>query len=86
LLFSGQKQEQDRKKPVATSSARGKKVMLRLATDVLLARNADDSRASLSKSPGDALAAMIDDTAAKLSDDELGRLEDAIRRARKEGR
>ena len=38
------------------------------------------------KSPGDALAALIDDTAEKLSDDDLDRLEEAIRRARKEGR
>jgi predicted transcriptional regulator len=35
-------------------------------------------------SPGDALAALIDDSAEKLSDDELKRLEEAIRRARQE--
>ncbi len=33
-------------------------------------------------SPGDALAALIDDSANKLSDDEIQRLERAIRRAR----
>jgi predicted transcriptional regulator len=38
------------------------------------------------KSPGDALAALIDDTAEKLSVDDLDRLEEAIRRARNEGR
>jgi predicted transcriptional regulator len=36
------------------------------------------------KSPGDALAALIDDSAEKLSDEELQRLEEAIRRAREE--
>jgi predicted transcriptional regulator len=36
------------------------------------------------KSPGDALAALIDDSAEKLSDEDLQRLEDAIRRAREE--
>ncbi len=34
------------------------------------------------KSPGDALAALIDDSAEKLSDEDLQRLEDAIRRAK----
>jgi predicted transcriptional regulator len=38
------------------------------------------------KSPGDALAALIDDTAGKLSADDLDRLEEAIRRARNERR
>jgi predicted transcriptional regulator len=38
------------------------------------------------KSPGDALAALIDDSAEKLSQAELDRLEQAIRRARKEGK
>ncbi|HEX5471402.1 MAG TPA: BlaI/MecI/CopY family transcriptional regulator, partial [Lacipirellulaceae bacterium] len=38
------------------------------------------------KSPGDALAALIDDSAEKLSADDLDRLEEAIRRARNEGR
>jgi predicted transcriptional regulator len=38
------------------------------------------------KSPGEALAALIDDSAEKLSADDLDRLEDAIRRARDEGR
>jgi predicted transcriptional regulator len=33
-------------------------------------------------SPGDALAALIDDSATKLSDDDIKRLEEAIRRAR----
>jgi predicted transcriptional regulator len=36
------------------------------------------------KSPGDALAALIDDTANDLTDEDLDRLEHAIRRARKE--
>lgn len=38
------------------------------------------------KSPGEALAALIDDSAEKLSADDLDRLEEAIRRARSEGR
>jgi predicted transcriptional regulator len=38
------------------------------------------------KSPGEALAALIDDSAEKLSADDLIRLEEAIRRARSEGR
>jgi len=38
------------------------------------------------QSPGDALAALIDDSAEKLSADDLNRLEEAIHRARKEGR
>lgn len=38
------------------------------------------------QSPGDALAALIDDSAEKLSADDLNRLEEAIRRARNEGR
>ncbi len=33
-------------------------------------------------SPGDALAALIDNSAKKLSDEDIDRLEDAIRRAR----
>ena len=33
-------------------------------------------------SPGDALAALIDDSAKKLSDEDIERLEEAIRRAR----
>jgi predicted transcriptional regulator len=37
------------------------------------------------KSPGDALAALIDDSAAKLTDEDLDRLEQAVRRARQEG-
>jgi len=36
------------------------------------------------KSPGDALATLIDDSAAKLSDEDLNRLEQAIARARRE--
>lgn len=36
------------------------------------------------KSPGDALAALIDDSAEKLTDDELQRLEEAIRKARED--
>ncbi len=36
------------------------------------------------KSPGDALAALIDDSAEKLSDEDLKRLEQAIKRARGE--
>lgn len=36
------------------------------------------------KSPGDALAALIDDSAAKLTDADLDRLEASIRRARQE--
>jgi hypothetical protein len=38
------------------------------------------------KSPGDALAALIDDTAENLSVADLDRLEEAIRRARNEER
>jgi len=38
-----------------------------------------------SKSPGDALAALIDDSAKKLNEKDLDRLEEAIQRARKEG-
>jgi predicted transcriptional regulator len=34
------------------------------------------------QSPGDALAALIDDSAKKLSDEDIHRLEEAIRRAR----
>jgi hypothetical protein len=37
-------------------------------------------------SPGDALAALIDDSAKKLSHADIERLEDAIRRARTGGR
>lgn len=36
------------------------------------------------KSPGDALAALIDDSAEKLTDEDLNRLEQAIKRARRE--
>jgi len=36
------------------------------------------------KSPGDALATLIDDSASKLSDEDLNRLEQAIARARRE--
>jgi predicted transcriptional regulator len=36
------------------------------------------------KSPGDALAALIDDTAENLSEEDLDRLEKAIQRARRE--
>lgn len=35
-------------------------------------------------SPGEALAALIDDTAANLSDEDLDRLQQAIQRARRE--
>lgn len=35
-------------------------------------------------SPGDALAALIDDSAKKLSDEDLDRLEQAIQKARKQ--
>ena len=35
-------------------------------------------------SPGDALAALIDDTAANLTDEDLDRLQEAIHRARRE--
>jgi len=38
------------------------------------------------KSPGNALATLIDDSAKKLTDEDLDRLEQAIKRARKEGR
>jgi predicted transcriptional regulator len=33
-------------------------------------------------SPSDALAALVDETAKKMTDEDIGRLEDAIRRAR----
>ena len=36
------------------------------------------------KSPGDALAALIDDSAKKLTEDDLDRLEEAIKKARSE--
>jgi len=38
------------------------------------------------RSPGDALAALIDDSAKRLSDDDLDRLEQAIKKARKQGK
>ena len=38
------------------------------------------------QSPGDALAAFIDDSAKKLSKEDLDRLEQAIHRARKQGK
>lgn len=38
------------------------------------------------KSPGNALAALIDDSAKTLTEEDLDRLEQAIKRARKEGR
>ena len=38
------------------------------------------------KSPGDALAALIDDSAKKLNGDDLDRLEQAIKKARNEDR
>ncbi len=38
------------------------------------------------QSPGDALAALIDDSAKKLNEGDLDRLEKAIREARKQGR
>ncbi len=38
------------------------------------------------KSPGDALAALIDDSAKNLKDKDLDRLEQAIQRVRKEGK
>ena len=38
------------------------------------------------QSPGDALAALIDDSAKKLNEDDLDRLEEAIRQARKKGK
>lgn len=37
------------------------------------------------QSPGDALAALIDDSAKKLKEEDLDRLEQAIHRARKQG-
>jgi len=37
-------------------------------------------------SPGDALAALIDDSAKKLNEEDLDRLEQAINRARKQGK
>lgn len=37
------------------------------------------------RSPGDALAALIDDSAKKLNEKDLDRLEDAIQRARERG-
>jgi len=39
-----------------------------------------------SQSPGDALAALIDDSAKKLKEEDLDRLEQAIHRARKQGK
>lgn len=38
------------------------------------------------RSPGDALAALIDDSAKRLSDDDLDRLEQAIKKARQQGK
>ncbi len=38
------------------------------------------------QSPGDALAALIDDSAKKLKEEDLDRLEQAIHRARKQGK
>lgn len=38
------------------------------------------------QSPGDALAALIDDSAKKLKEEDLERLEQAIHRARKQGK
>ena len=38
------------------------------------------------RSPGDALAALIDDSAKKLDEEDLDRLEKAIKRARKQGK
>lgn len=38
------------------------------------------------ESPGDAVAAFIDDSAQKLTEDDLNRLQEAIDRARKEGK
>lgn len=38
------------------------------------------------RSPGDALAALIDDSAKKLNEEDLERLEQAIERARKQGK
>ena len=38
------------------------------------------------QSPGDALAALIDDSAKKLSEEDLDRLEQAIRKARRQGK
>lgn len=38
------------------------------------------------QSPGDALAALIDDSAKKLNEEDLDRLEQAIQRARKQGK
>ena len=38
------------------------------------------------QSPGDALAALIDDSAKKLNEEDLDRLEQAIRKARKQGK
>ncbi len=38
------------------------------------------------QSPGDALAALIDDSAKKLSEEDLDRLEQAISKARKQGK
>lgn len=38
------------------------------------------------QSPGDALAALIDDSAKKLNEEDLDRLEEAIHRARKQGK
>ena len=38
------------------------------------------------RSPGDALATLLDDSAKKLNEDDLDRLEEAIKRARKQGK
>jgi predicted transcriptional regulator len=38
------------------------------------------------RSPGDALATLIDDSAKKLNEEDLDRLEQAIKRARKQGK
>ena len=38
------------------------------------------------RSPGDALAALINDSAKKLDDEDLDRLEQAIKKARKQGK
>ena len=38
------------------------------------------------QSPGDALAALIDDSAKKLSEEDLDRLDQAIRKARRQGK
>lgn len=38
------------------------------------------------RSPGDALATLIDDSAKKLNEDDLDRLEQAVKRARQQGK